>query len=264
MRNPWFVPSRFLESSMRLLAAAAVAAISMSGCSDTDGVTRSPVSLAVTAPQVVEVDELVRFIVTASSSRDTITASRIDFDGDGTWDETRSHGVSVVLTTYQHVYPSTASYTASVEILEDGRTLAAKSNTVRVDPPTLQREVWLRAESVGGGGHRCVVTGLPAIPQGQPALSRTSVDMGLFDRGATVDFTQSFLQQCVPPYTPYYPYYPYYSGPVDSCVFSVKLYSLKPPSQWASAIEFASGTCTAGDDPFVAGECTVTVQGVVP
>jgi hypothetical protein len=194
------------------------------------------------------------FTVAGSSSANTITSSRIDFQGDGSWDETRSHNNSSIATDFSHVYTSAASYTARAEILEGSRSLATGSRFVTVSRYVQQNvklTVWASRGSYLGA---CFAVGPPATlsPQGinLNEFEGTRRSIGAFDRGATVSFTQSFQQDAsvIVPGQNFQRVY--------SCFFEMRLYAE------SSSVPIGRGSCSTS--PFTTLDCSITMQAVVP
>lgn len=83
-------------------------------------------------PAQVSTSETVEFHLSASTSAFIITGSRIDFEGDGTWDEETLHNGATVSATYDHRYDTEGQYTARAEVLEGSEVLDSDRATVEV------------------------------------------------------------------------------------------------------------------------------------
>ena len=243
-----------------VVATTMVVALSMSNCGgggDKGGgnVTNPPAQLTLSAnPSNAEVGEAVAFTVAGSSSANTITSSRIDFQGDGSWDETHSHNSSSIATNFSHVYTSAASYTARAEILEGSQSLATGSRFVTISPLTQQNvklTVWASRGSYIGA---CIAVGPPATlaPQGinLNEFEGTRRSIGSFNSGATVSFTQAFRQdasRAIPGQN---------FQRVYSCFFEMRLYAE------STSVPIGRGSCSTSSATTL--DCSITMQAVVP
>lgn len=70
------------------------------------------------------------FRVTASSSECGVTESRIDFDGDGWWDASMTHGSHHIVATYDHSYLEPGTFTVRAEILTGSAALGSAHEVV--------------------------------------------------------------------------------------------------------------------------------------
>ena len=86
-------------------------------------------------PLNAKTGQLVTFSITGSTSQGTITASRIDFENDGVWDDTRTHETSEISTSFTHTYASSGSYQARAQILKGSGILRTRGTTIHVTDP---------------------------------------------------------------------------------------------------------------------------------
>jgi len=92
------------------------------------------------SPSSAHPDRTVVFSLVGTSPT-VITMSRIDFDGDGTWDETQAHSSLSISTTYDHAYGSLGTYAAVAQVLTTTDLLAEARSTITVVqnlPPSLE------------------------------------------------------------------------------------------------------------------------------
>ena len=88
-------------------------------CCTSDPVTPDPGDIQVTAsPQQTSTSEAVRFTLAYSSIDSTISSSRIDYDGNGTWDDFNTHGGTAILAEYEHLYASGGTYPVTAQMLD--------------------------------------------------------------------------------------------------------------------------------------------------
>ena len=194
----------------------------------------------VAEPQNAESGEAVLYTLSATSPVGMITSSRIDFDGNGTWDETHSHSSASITTTFSHTFNRAALYTARAEILEGTTVLESRTTLVSITGPPAQ-EIRMTVTVLTQGQPECRITGpvwhepgtSTFLLQGQTARLR----LGTRFPGEIVDVTQTFTHSPT-------------SG--GNCLFTATL--------WADQTEMVSGSCSTG----AANECVINLQGVVP
>jgi hypothetical protein len=106
--------------------------LAIAACHDDPTGNEWVVVTLVADPAQVSTSESVEFTLTASASISTITGSRIDYEGDGTWDDEAIHNGTTVSATYDHRYDAEGRYTARVEVLEGLEVLDSDQVVVEV------------------------------------------------------------------------------------------------------------------------------------
>jgi hypothetical protein len=117
-----------------LLAVAAVMAVA--GCSDDDDdIIDPPLAATLTAaPLVATVGQQVTFQFVVAAGARTITESRIDYDGDGTSDESRGHSSASIQDTFRKTYGAQGVFDAVAQALSGTDVLVERQVTVTVNP----------------------------------------------------------------------------------------------------------------------------------
>lgn len=146
-------------------------------------------------PTDPETNQNVSFTLTANASQ-TIIQSRIDFETDGVWDDTRVHSTMDVAETFVHSYPSTGSRSVTAEITLSNQASELRATTVNVIVPRLLVEYTLFATNFAVGN--CYAIGPPYAPPGVrlplPVGVTHRETLGLFDSGSTASMSQEFVQ----------------------------------------------------------------------
>ncbi len=194
------------------------------------------------SPTDPETNQDVSFTLAANASQ-IIVQSRIDFETDGVWDDTRVHSTMDVADIFIHSYPSTGSRNVTAEITLADQTSESRATTVNVVLARLLVEYTLRADDIFGTG-TCAATGPPYAPPGvfltlpQFNVETQREPVGLFDSGSTVSMAQQFGPNGMVSFA--------------ECDFFIKLY--------VGQSIIGEGTCFAVNNT----TCIVIVQGTVP
>lgn len=245
----------------RTILAWCVLPIAYAGCGGGSNEIVDPGTTQMTltaSPTNAEAGQAVTFTTTASNSQQALTASSIDFEDDGIWDDTRSHNQAAITTTNSHAYPSAGTYTARAEVVDAGQTATTRTTQVTVTTPVLQPVTFtvsggsttpFGACYADGSPYTCVNCWFPLSGAGNPK------PLGEYAHGATIAFQQGFRQDRFVADT---------STVAYSCNFNVFLYSGPPGLE----VRFGGGHCTTSssetvDDP-ATRVCTIDASGVVP
>ena len=108
------------------------------GCgSSGDGgtITGKPFVMLTPAKEIVAAEESANFGLIAESFDVTITESRVDFDGDGTWDSSILHNTSTLVVPYEWAYSATGTFAPVAEILSGGEVLGRATAKIQVVDP---------------------------------------------------------------------------------------------------------------------------------
>lgn len=239
-----------------LLAVATTLAGCGGGSSEVTSTPAVKMSLS-TASTSFEVTQQISFLLTANSGTRTFTGSRIDFDGDGSWDDGRAYNTASVYTTFTHTYANTGKFTVVAVVVDDQG--IETSRTLDVDVDVAQDvPVTFGERAVASVNGECNAIGpmiYPASNEGVVPLSRTETRLlrGMYPHGATVEASQSFGQQRFNKDGEYY-----------SCDYELTLYAGEPGKERAIAGQRCTTTSTDGDDNVVVWQCSVHMAGVVP
>src|SRR5678815_1964460 len=145
----------------------------------------------------VETDKGVDFAITASTTETTITSSRIDFESDGTWDETHTHGDHAITTTFHHAFTTEGVKRARAQVLAGNEVLATKTAVLVVSN---RKTVVLAARAMPNSYAfpPCRADGPPLVTAGTTRtlslVQDTRQVVGQFEPGSPVSFTQAFRQ----------------------------------------------------------------------
>jgi hypothetical protein len=107
------------------------------GCDDDDDddITEPPLSATLTAnPRIATVGQQVTFQFAVAAGFRTVTETRIDYDADGTWDESRGHSSASVQDTFRNTYGAQGMFDVMAQALEGNTVLAERQVTVTVNP----------------------------------------------------------------------------------------------------------------------------------
>lgn len=102
-----------------------------SSCSNESGTVTAPLSFEVVAPtSAVFLGSQVTIALTGDVGTVMVTGSRVDFEGDGTFDDTATH--ATVVHNYTHVYPAAGAYTATVQLLSGTQLVEERAVNITV------------------------------------------------------------------------------------------------------------------------------------
>jgi hypothetical protein len=199
----------------------------------------------------IQTDTDVDFSITASTSETMITSSRIDFDEDGTWDETHTHSEQTITTTFHHSFTTEGVKHVRAQVLAGNEVLATKTTALIVDNrKTVVMAAWATSLSLFAP---CLADGPPYAVGGTASLyftKDTRRSVGRFAVGSPVSFTQAFRQQST--YVD-----PILGGTTSyACHFFVRVYTGSPE------VELASGECTTSSGTTLT--CSVPIDATMP
>jgi len=252
-------------NSLRFILVGCLAVLLCTNCSDdggSGGAVMNPGGTQLTlsaSPSSVLTGQSTTFTITANNSENALTSASIDFESDGTWDETAVFNHSSITTTFSHAYVNAGTYTARAEVIDTAGTPATKTTQVTVTAPqlppvTLEYQVY---QSVNAGiPGTCYVTGPVLNPPGvsTPSGPTNPISLGSYARGATVTVSQGFRQNR----------FTNVANSYYGCYYGLRLWAGTPGSE----VQFGSGNCstssTSGVNDPELFTCTVTVTGVVP
>jgi hypothetical protein len=231
------------------------------GCHDSS-TTGSGTQVDLTAnPATTETGREVTFTVTGINSARSLTLARIDYESDGTWDDTRQFDSTSITAIFTHAYTVAGSYTARAQVVASDGIPAAKTAAVTIAVPTLvpiSYQLTAVPSCTGAGCGNCSASGPPATCDGCLTSLSRSMDnlytpLGSRHIGDTVAVTQSFRQ------TRYGG-----TGARYSCDYAMALYAR------SAGVEklLASGTCETSSlsypyDPADLA-CSVSLSALVP
>jgi hypothetical protein len=218
-------------------------------CSGGDNAPSADMTLEESAVSI-ETNADVEFDITAITTETTITSSRIDFDGDGTWDETHFHSDQAITTTFHHAFATEGVEHVSAQVLAGNEVLATKTAVIVVsNVQPVSMAAW-------------ATTSVPFAPcraVGPPLAAGTTQTLfyeegsrqviGQFAVGSPVSFTQAFEQDrdYVDPIS---------GGRVQySCHFFARVYAGSP------GVELTSGDCTTSSTTLT---CDVPIDATMP
>jgi plastocyanin len=177
------------------------------GCGD-DNIINAPTDIVLSAtPSQVDAGDTVTFTLEATAPDHTISATRIDFEDDGTWDRTHTHSSATVSSQFSHAFDTADSYLSRAEMLEGSQVLgsATVEVTVVVPGPRIALEILsLDTPAVRAEPDLCifVVEDWTALFAAVPTSSQTSSpldDIVMVSVDITYDWINDPLDGIIPP-----------------------------------------------------------------
>lgn len=180
-----------MKSRRSILAVVWLVLLAVAGCSlfeSDDDPMNAPPSAEIAGPSNATVGEVVALVVIGEAPGRNVTGTRIDFDGDETFDEseTLKTASSSVSQPYEHTYTASGTFTIRAQILEGATVLATATLQITVAErpvPTLD----LTADSTTPTFGQSVRFSLAGAASGQ-TITESRID---FDNDGTFDATQS-------------------------------------------------------------------------
>lgn len=231
------------------------------GCGGGSDAVTNPVSTQMTlraSPGIAETEQPVNLTITASNAQRMLVASRIDFEDDGVWDETRTHNASSITTTFSHAYLDAGEFTARAEVFDESDAATARTIVVTVHPPVLVPVTFtvagISSSALGtcyadGSPFTCASCWYPLVGESDPR------PLGTYRHGAAVGFQQGFRQDRFIADSSTVGY---------DCVFNVHIYAGAPGSEALIGGGFCQTDPSEQVDDPAARVCTANAHAVVP